>query len=135
MLVVGTAVAGVAAHELSHTVALRLAGISGTIEVLPTRDDAGQLSRVIGAPLARVRLTQLGDDIPPRYLRAAALMPLCLSFPLVLISVGIFPDPFASNALGPKLALIVWLGCSIPSPQDFSLAWYPERALSMAHDT
>lgn len=134
VLLAGTAVVGVAAHELSHAVALRMAGVSCTIEVLPTRDDASQVSTGIYGPLARVRPKRPEDGIPSRSLRVAALMPFCLALPLVLMFVGVLPDPFAADIVGPKLALIVWLGCAIPSPQDFSLAWYPERALAMACD-
>ncbi len=61
-------------------------------------------------------------------------MPFCLILPLLLIFVGVLPDPFASGALSPKLALIVWLGCSLPSPEDFSVVWYPERAIALAGD-
>lgn len=106
-LLVGTVVVGVVAHELSHALALRLAGISCTVEVLPDRGGAGQFSAGVGAPLARVRPTRLHDDISPRYLRSAAVMPLCLAFPLALIFFGVIPDLFVSGELGPKLALIV----------------------------
>jgi hypothetical protein len=131
-LLVGTLGLGVIAHELSHMVALRMGGVSCTLEVLPNRGDAGQFSAGIGGPLARVKPTRPPDEISPWYLRGAALMPLCLASPLVLILAGVSPDPFVSGGVGPKLALIVWLGCSIPSPQDFSLVWYPERALAKA---
>jgi hypothetical protein len=130
-LLVGTLVVGLVAHELSHFVALRLSGVPCTIEVLPKRDN-GEGSAGIGDPLARVRPTHSMGDIEPRHLRVAALMPLCLSVPLVLVFVGVLPDPFAAGAVSSKLVLIAWLGCSIPSPQDFSMVWYPEEAIATA---
>lgn len=133
-LLVGTVAVGVAAHELSHVLALRLAGVPCSLEVFPNRGDAEQFSTGIGEPLARVRPTRPPAGISPWHLRVAALMPLCLACPLALVLLGIVPDPFASGAPGPKVALVVWLACSLPSPQDFSLAWYPERALETARD-
>lgn len=131
-LLVGTAAVGVVAHELSHLVALRLAGISCTVEVLPGRSDGRQFSAGVGSPLARVRPTRLPADVSPWALRWAALTPLGLAVPLALVLVGVLPDPFASGTLVGELALVVWVGCSIPSPQDFSVAWYPERAIATA---
>jgi len=133
-LLVSTFVVGVVAHELSHLVALRLSGITCTVEILPNHGDTGQFSAGVGGPLARVKPTRLSDDISAWDLRCAALMPLCMAFPLALILFGIVPDPFASGGAGPELALILWLGCSIPSPQDFSLVWHPEQALARARD-
>lgn len=131
-LLVGTAVVGVVAHELSHALALRLAGVSYTVELLPGREDRGNLSAGIGSPLARVRPTRLPDDLSPWSIRGAALMPFVLSAPLGLVLAGVVPDPFAAGALVPQLALVIWIGCSIPSPQDFSVAWYPRRAMEIA---
>jgi hypothetical protein len=59
-------------------------------------------------------------------------MPLWLAAPLVLIFAGVLPDPFASGSVGSRLVLVAWVGCSIPSPQDFALAWYPEQAIATA---
>lgn len=130
-LFVGTLVVGVVAHETSHFVALRLAGIPCRVELLPTRAD-GRVSPDIWAPLARVRPTPPIGDVAPAHLRVAALMPLWLAAPLVLIFAGVLPDPFASGSVGSRLVLIAWIGCSIPSPQDFALAWYPEQAIATA---
>jgi hypothetical protein len=134
VLLLWTFVMGVLLHELSHIIMWRLAGVSCTVKILPSRDDTDQLSSGIGTALAKVRPTTPPRNISPWYIRSAALMPLCLASPLVLIFFGVIPNPFLSGDLGPKLALIIWLGCSIPSPQDFSLAWYPEKALAAACD-
>lgn len=130
-LLVGTLGVGLVAHEVSHLVALRLSGIPYTIETLPARGD-NPASWGIGSPVARVRPTPPVGDIAPTHLRVAALMPLWLTMPLVLIFAGVIPDPLASGSVSSKLVLIAWTGCSIPSPQDFALAWYPEQALATA---
>lgn len=128
-LLLGTLVVGLAAHECSHLLALGLSGVPCTVEVLPGRG-GGSAPSGLGSPLARVRPTGSLDAVPPTRLRVAALAPLCLAVPLLLILAGVVPDPFVSGTVGAKLVLIAWVGCSIPSPQDFSLAWYPEQAIS-----
>lgn len=130
VILVGTAVVGVIFHELSHALALRMAGISCRMEFLPTRGDTSGFPASVRGPLARVTPTRLPDDVSPWHLRAAAIMPLCLSVPLVLVPVGAVPDPFAVGDTSLELATIAWVGCSIPSPGDFSLLWYPERAIA-----
>jgi hypothetical protein len=35
---------------------------------------------------------------------------------------------FATGSLAAQLALVGWLACAIPSPQDFSVVWYAHRA-------
>lgn len=126
-------VVGVAAHEAVHVAVLRLAGVSHSVEVLPD-DGAGRVESVWEGALVRVTPDGDGADISPWQLRSAALMPLCLSAPLALVLAGVVPDPFSGGHLTAQVALVAWLGCSIPSPQDFSLAWYPERALAAARD-
>lgn len=129
-----TVIVGVVAHELSHVVALRLSGITCSVAVLPKPGDHDGLTSGVAGPLVRVTPTRVPDDLSPWRLRAAALMPLWLALPLVAVLVGVVPDPFAAGGPAPKLVLLVWVGCSIPSPQDFSLAWYPERAAALARE-
>lgn len=129
-LLVGTLAVGVVAHELSHVLALWAAGVSWTVEILPDRGDDAEFHG-LSNPLARVRPTRLPADLSPSTIRAAALMPLWLSAPLALALVGIVPDPFGAD-LATQLAFLVWIGCSIPSPQDFSVAWSPRRAIELS---
>lgn len=121
---------GVLAHELSHAVALRAAGVPCRVEVLPDRDGAAGFRSSALGPLARVTPTSVPAGLPVWRLRAAAMMPVCLVIPVVLIAAGALPVPSAVDSLTLELATIAWLACAIPSPQDFSLLWYPERAMA-----
>lgn len=127
---VGTLIVGIILHELSHALALRIIGVPYIIELLPDRDGAGDFRTSLRSPLARVRPTEVPDGLMSWQLRAAAMMPLCLAVPFALVLLGVVPDPFAVGALPLELATIAWLGCAVPSPGDFSLLWYPERAIA-----
>ena len=56
-----------------------------------------------------------------------------LVVPFALVPLGVVPDPFALGNPVVAAAAIGWAGCALPSPQDFALVWYPERALA-AHE-
>lgn len=131
----GTLLVGVAVHELSHALVLRVAGVSFTVEVLPGRSDSESFLWGLVGPLARVRPTRLPSAVSPWHLRTAAVMPFCLAIPFGLVFLGVIPDPFAADNLALELATIAWLACSIPSPRDFSLLWYPERCMAVYGDT
>lgn len=124
----GAAVLGVTAHELSHAAILRMAGVRCTVTVLPGVGRSSGVSLSARGPLAQVTPVSIPDDVSPWTLRAAAMAPLWLAGPFVLVMAGAVPG----GASGPvvELAAVAWLGCSIPSPQDFSLLWYPENALA-----
>lgn len=124
----GAAVLGVTAHELSHAVVLRMAGVRCRVAVLPGASRSGGFSLGARGPLAQVTPVSVPDDVSPRMLRAAAMAPLWLAGPFVLVVAGAVPGGAPGPAI--ELAAVAWLGCSIPSPQDFSLLWYPERAVA-----
>lgn len=132
-LPIAVIVLGVVSHELLHVLVLRLSGAACTVEVLPDGGDDRHLVAGLGGPLVHVDIEQ-SEDVSPRHLRIAALVPFALAFPLVLIVAGVLPNPFLTGSTGGKLMLIGWVACSIPSPQDFSLAWYPARALAAARE-
>lgn len=125
-----TLVVGLIVHELSHALALRLAGVSYEVTVLPRRDGSHGILAAIRRPLATVTPAASSADLSPWQLRAAAMMPLSLLAPLALVIVGLIPDPFAAGNLPLQLATIAWLGCALPSPADFSKLWYPDQAMS-----
>lgn len=120
---------GTVCHELSHAIALRAAGVPCEIEFLPDRGDAPLRAGLPGAG-ATVTPTHLPDDVSPDHLRIAALTPLFLAAPFALVLAGAAPDPFAVGSLPLEAAAVGWLACALPSPQDFSLVWYPEAAIA-----
>lgn len=127
---VGTLIIGILLHELSHALALRLTGVPYRIEFLPDYNRAGEFRMGVRTQVARVTPMGGPDDLSSWHLRAAAMMPLCLVVPFGLVLIGVVPDPFAVGNLSLELATIAWLACSVPSPGDFSLLLYPERAIA-----
>ncbi|WP_338727953.1 hypothetical protein [Haladaptatus sp. DJG-WS-42] len=116
-------VAGIIAHELSHALALSTLGVSYRIDWAPARDD-GLLSMVFFGKLASVTPQAFPATRAPLRLKIASMMPLTLLLPLAGIPLGVLPDPFATGNLTLQVALIGWMACAIPSPQDFSVLWY-----------
>ena len=119
---------GTATHELLHALAYRLLSVPCTVTFLPDRESpsaAGGLGR-----LATVRPTGRLGRLSPWRLRVAALAPLALLVVFVPVGLGLAPDPFALGNPVTAAVAIGWAGCALPSPQDFSLVWYPERALA-----
>lgn len=129
-------VVGTLAHELSHALALAAAGVPATVALLPDRDRASDRDRTgpLRAGLAGRWATVTPDcppeELDPGALRASALMPLALAAPFVLVPLGVLPDPVATGDPALTTAALGWLACALPSPRDFSLAWYPGRAIA-----
>lgn len=119
LLAVGT---GTVVHELLHATFLRLAGVTCEVRWLHG-GRTGRLGAGLFGTWASVRMTSIPAGLEPWQLRFAALSPLFLAAPLVAIGLGVVPDPFASANLHLKLAIVGWLACALPSPQDFSLVW------------
>ena len=116
--------AGLVAHEWSHALILRVAGVDHSLEYLPDRTD-GVVVALASTRWARVRPQPTGRE-PPWVLRLAALMPLTLALPVLGLGVGGY---LSSENLVVPLAAAGWLACAIPSPQDFSVAFYAHRIL------
>lgn len=135
LVLLGTAVVGVVAHELSHAVGLQFAGVGCRMELLPERDGASRFRTSLLGPIATVTPTRIPNDVSRWHLRGAALAPLSLALPLGLVAAGVLPGPPVLDELSLQLAAIAWLGCSLPSPRDFSIAWYPERAIDVHRST
>lgn len=121
--------AGTVAHELSHASLLRAFGVSYDLEWFPSDDGGAPLHARINGGLASVQLRGIPEDLSPWKLRAAALTPFLLSTPFALILLGIVPNPFQAGNAPLSAALIGWLGCALPSPQDFSMCWYADRVI------
>lgn len=117
-------VVGLVAHEWSHALVLRLAAIDYTIVYAPDRE-RGIVGIVTSCPWAVVHPHPTGGE-PPWVLRVAALAPLSLAVPAFgIAAAGSAPvDTPVATAV-----LIGWLACSIPSPQDFAVAFHAHTAL------
>ncbi len=128
-LVLATVAIGTVAHELSHAVGLRALGIAYDIEWLPEHDASGFSGVVAYSSLATVTPRGIPPGVSRWGLRLAAVAPFVLATPALLIVVGVLPDPVASGNAPLAAAAVAWLGCAIPSPQDFSLFWHVDRAV------
>ncbi|WP_332898486.1 hypothetical protein [Haladaptatus sp. CMSO5] len=129
LALLASGVAGIFAHELAHALALSALGVSYRIDWLPARDD-GLLAMIFFGKLAAVTPQTFPAARAPFRLRVASMMPLTLLLPLAGIPLGILPDPFATENLVFQVALIGWMACAIPSPQDFSILWYARRVVN-----
>lgn len=118
---------GLVVHEWSHAVVLRLARIDYTVSYLPNRS-SGPLGLLASCPWAVVEPAPTDRD-SAWVLRVAALAPLLLAVPVLV--VGATGNLTAETPILAATA-IGWLACSIPSPQDFSVAFYAHRVLENA---
>lgn len=114
---------GIVLHELLHGIFLRAAGVSFDIRWFHG-DTSGRFRALFFGTWASVSMRSIPNGLSPWKIRAASLSPLLLTAPLVGITAGAIPDPFAGDNLVLQLAVIGWLACAIPSPADFSLFWY-----------
>lgn len=128
-VLVTTICVGTVAHELTHAMALRALGIPYDLTWLPGHESPGRLGAGISKTWATVTPMSIPTGVPPNGLRLAAVAPLVLATPLLLVLVGVLPDPVESGDLLLVAATVAWFGCALPSPQDFSMFWYPERAM------
>lgn len=120
---------GTIIHEFLHAIILRAFGIPYTIEWF-TVSHMSSLQSWFTVKWATVTPGSLPADVSPWQLRLAALAPLSIAAPFVLVIAGVLPDPFAQGTLTLKLAAIALMASAIPSPDDFSLFWHAERVLS-----
>lgn len=122
VVLVVTVGVGLIAHEWSHAIVLRLGNVEYDVSYFPEHSD-GVVGALASYPWAVVEPTD-APDVTTWVLRLAALAPLALSSPvLVLAMSGIVPDDsplVAAFAIGS-------LACALPSPQDFSVAFYAHR--------
>lgn len=120
---------GTVAHELSHVFVLRWLGVPCEVRWLSGQGTPSSLGAGVTQAWATVTPTAVPNDVSSRGLRVAAIAPLALATPFVLVLFGVLPDPLASGDLLVAAATAGWFGCALPSPQDFSLFWHPSRAL------
>jgi hypothetical protein len=115
---------GTVAHELTHAIALRAVGIGYDLEWFPQQESQAHLNGGILGPWATVTPRSLNQDISPWKLQLSAVAPVVLTVPVVLMGLGVLPSPLTGGNLLYLTATLAWLGCALPSPQDFSLFWH-----------
>lgn len=126
-LVAGVAT-GLLAHEWSHAAVLRAADVEYDVEFFPDRG-GGLLALLASCPWAQVRPAPASGD-PPWVLRGAALAPASLALPV--LALGLTGHLTASEWPALSAFAIGWLACAVPSPQDFSVAFYAHVLLDDA---
>lgn len=126
---------GTVAHELSHVFVLRQLGVRCDVQWLPSRESPESLGAGIAQAWATVTPRAVPDGISQRGLRLAAIAPLALATPLLLVLAGVLPDPLATGNIVLAAATVAWFGCALPSPQDFSVFWHPGRAIDESGET
>ena len=119
-----TVAVGLVAHECVHALTLRLASIDHTIEYFPNRTDS-VLATLAKSPWANVTPRPTGEE-PPWQLRTAAMMPVALAAPVLALGIA---GHLPTDNLIASAVIIGWLACTVPSPQDFSVAFYAHRIL------
>lgn len=144
VLLVALAV-GICVHELLHVVPLRWIGADYTVTVLPaerasetddstpsTADDTpatvwATLQSALTGGLVRVEVTHLPRDAPDWVVRVAALLPVVLAVPMLLVAAGVLPDPVAANDHLATVLLVAAAACGLPSPADWAVVWHGSR--------
>jgi hypothetical protein len=121
---------GTVAHEFAHATVLESLGIPYDVEWFPGRGQAGPFGAGVSTTWASVTPRAVPDGLSPCALRVAAMAPLALLVPAALVLAGVLPDPLAGDDLVLTAVTVAWLGCALPSPQDFSVFWYPEEAVA-----
>lgn len=124
--------AGTVAHELSHAAVLRVLGVSCAVSWFSRSDASGTSLAGLGGNWATVTPRSIPSGFSPWGLRLAAIAPLALATPALLVLVGVLPDPVGSDDPVLVASTVAWLGCALPSPRDFSVFWYADRALAEA---
>lgn len=120
---------GTVAHELTHATVLRALGIPYELEWFPRHNGKATLNTGVLGVWATVTPQSLSEDVPTWGLQLSALAPLMLTLPVLLMFAGLLPDPLESGSIPYVVVTITWLGCAIPSPQDFSLFWHADQVI------
>lgn len=120
---------GTVAHELAHATVLRALDIPYELEWFPDSDGQANLNGGLLGAWATVTPQSLSRDVPAWGLQLSAIAPLALTAPVFLMIVGVIPDPLASGNVIYVTLVLAWLGCALPSPQDFSLFWHADQVI------
>lgn len=129
-VLLATLALGVCAHELLHLVPLRLANASYTVTLLPANGGADSstawttLQNAFAGGLVRVEVTHVPPSAPGWAVRIAAILPVALALPLLLVAAGVLPNPLAAGDRVATAALLGATACGLPSPADWSVVWH-----------
>lgn len=130
MVLLLTVCVGIVAHELSHAAVLNLLGIQCDIIIGPEQVGTSQFDPNIPGTWAAVIPRKISPGTSAWAMRLSSVAPLVLAVPFVMVVTGIVPDPLQANSPLLSAWTVGWLACAIPSPQDFSVFWYAERAVA-----
>lgn len=128
VLLVTTAV-GLIAHELAHALLLYSFGVPFEIRWFPREERSTQSAGRLSGTWASVTPREIPPTVPTWRIQMAALAPLALALPLVLVATT---SPLSLSTNNPYAAAVIvaWLACSLPSPQDFSVFWYADTVVT-----
>lgn len=128
-VLVAALVVGTVAHELTHASALRALGVPYELEWLPAHESTGLVGAGLRGSWATVSPRSIPPGVPTWGLRIAAVAPFVLATPLLLVLLGVLPDPVRTGDPFLTAATVAWFACALPSPQDFSLFWHADQAI------
>ncbi len=130
MVLLLTVGVGIVAHELSHAAVLYLFGIQCDIDIGPERAGSSQFESSVFGTRAAVTPREISPETSAWAMRLSSVAPLVLAVPFVAVVTGVVSDPLQADSLLLTAWTVGWLGCAIPSPQDFSVFWHAERAVA-----
>jgi hypothetical protein len=128
-LLFATVGTGITIHELSHAAVLQCLGVPYEIHWFP-KTDGTRFHSALSASWATVTPQQIPQDVPSLGIRLSAIAPLALTLPLLLVAAGVVQNPLPAGNTTTTAVTIAWLACALPSPQDFSVFWYADRAIA-----
>lgn len=126
---------GTVAHEFTHAAVLHALGVSYDIVWFPDSDGPRPFGIGVYRTWASVTPLSIPETVSDRELRLAAIAPLALATPSVPIILGIIPDPLELGNAFLVVATVAWMGCALPSPQDFALFWHVDRVMDEVQET
>jgi hypothetical protein len=125
---------GTIAHELTHAMVLRALGLGYELEWLPGSEPQAHRNLGVLGAWATVTPRSLNQDTSPWKLQLSAIAPVVLTLPVILMGLGLLPSPLAGGNVIYLSATLAWLGCALPSPQDFSLFWHSGDVIEQSQD-
>lgn len=130
IVLLGTIVIGLILHELAHAIILHILGVPYEIRWFPERQQSRHILGRRDEAWASVAPCQIPAWAPTWGIQLSAIAPLLLTVPFLLIVVGVHPNSSVANSPYFLAWAAGWLGCALPSPQDFSVFWHADTVIS-----